>query len=46
MTLNRNLNRRFVERDRQWHPAAYTPGYKTSVPRSSVAGVRNCCSGE
>ena len=34
MTLNRNLNRRFVERDRQWHPAACTPGYKTSVPRS------------
>jgi len=26
--------RRFVERDRNAHPPAYAPGYKTSVPRS------------
>ena len=26
--------RRFVERDRNWHPPAYAPGYKTSIPRS------------
>ncbi|MCP8687605.1 protocatechuate 3,4-dioxygenase subunit beta [Marinobacterium sedimentorum] len=25
---------RFVARDRNWHPAALTPDYKTSVPRS------------
>ncbi|WP_425356597.1 protocatechuate 3,4-dioxygenase subunit beta [Vreelandella utahensis] len=25
---------RFVERDRNWHPPAYAPGYKTSVARS------------
>jgi protocatechuate 3,4-dioxygenase beta subunit len=24
----------FFQRDRQWHPPAYTPGYKTSVVRS------------
>ena len=24
----------FFQRDRNWHPAAYTPGYKTSVTRS------------
>ena len=24
----------FYQRDRQWHPAAYTPDYKTSVTRS------------
>ncbi|MEF2552859.1 protocatechuate 3,4-dioxygenase subunit beta [Aurantimonas sp. A2-1-M11] len=24
----------FFQRDRDWHPAAFTPGYKTSVPRS------------
>lgn len=24
----------FYPRDRDWHPKAYTPGYKTSVPRS------------
>jgi len=27
-------NQRFVPRDRNWHPPAYAPGYKTSVPRS------------
>lgn len=27
-------NKRFVERDRQWHPPAYAPGYKTTVARS------------
>ncbi|MFC0337347.1 protocatechuate 3,4-dioxygenase, beta subunit [Kushneria avicenniae] len=27
-------NRRFVPRDRNWHPAAHTPGYKTSAARS------------
>lgn len=27
-------NKRFVERDRNWHPPAYAPGYKTSVARS------------
>lgn len=29
-----NHNKRFIPRDRNWHPAAYTPGYKTSVARS------------
>lgn len=29
-----NTDKRFVVRDRNWHPAAYTPGYKTSVARS------------
>ncbi|MGM0694151.1 MAG: protocatechuate 3,4-dioxygenase subunit beta [Pseudomonadota bacterium] len=29
-----NVNKRFVERDRNWHPPAYAPGYKTSVARS------------
>ena len=24
----------FFQRDRAWHPPAYTPGYKTSVVRS------------
>ena len=24
----------FFQRDRQWHPPAYTPDYKTSVVRS------------
>nr|WP_300309606.1 protocatechuate 3,4-dioxygenase subunit beta [Halomonas sp.] len=28
------LNKRYVERDRDWHPPAYAPGYKTSVARS------------
>lgn len=27
-------NKRFVERDRNWHPPAYAPGYKTTVARS------------
>jgi len=27
-------NRRFVIRDRNWHPPAYAPGYKTTVARS------------
>lgn len=27
-------SRRFVIRDRNWHPKALTPDYKTSVPRS------------
>ena len=27
-------SKRFVERDRNWHPPAYAPGYKTSVARS------------
>ena len=27
-------NKRFVARDRNWHPPAYAPGYKTSVARS------------
>lgn len=27
-------NSRFVTRDRNWQPKAYTPDYKTSVPRS------------
>ena len=36
---NRQSNRRpetgaFFPRDRDWHPKAYTPGYKTSVTRS------------
>ena len=29
-----NDNKRFVTRDRNWHPPAYAPGYKTSVARS------------
>lgn len=29
-----NDNKRFVARDRDWHPPAYAPGYKTSVARS------------
>ncbi|MHB0775225.1 protocatechuate 3,4-dioxygenase subunit beta [Halomonas sp. WWR20] len=29
-----NEGKRFVERDRTWHPVAYTPGYKTAVARS------------
>jgi protocatechuate 3,4-dioxygenase, beta subunit len=27
-------NRRFVARDRNWHPKAFTPDYKTSISRS------------
>lgn len=27
-------NKRFIERDRNWHPPAYAPGYKTTVARS------------
>lgn len=27
-------NKRFVARDRNWHPPAFAPGYKTSVARS------------
>ncbi len=27
-------NKRFVARDRSWHPPAFAPGYKTSVARS------------
>ena len=27
-------SRRFIIRDRNWHPKALTPDYKTSVPRS------------
>lgn len=27
-------NKRFVQRDRNWHPPAYAPGYKTTVARS------------
>ncbi|MCE3028464.1 protocatechuate 3,4-dioxygenase subunit beta [Salinicola sp. DM10] len=29
-----NDDTRFVPRDREWHPPAYAPGYKTSVARS------------
>jgi len=25
---------RYVARDRTWHPQAYTPAYKSSIPRS------------
>jgi len=32
--LNDGNNRRFVTRDRAWHPKAYTPDYKTTVARS------------
>lgn len=32
--MPRNDNKRFVERDRNWHPPAYAPGYKTTVARS------------
>lgn len=28
------MNGRFIQRDRDWHPPAYTPEYKTSVLRS------------
>ena len=28
------MNGRFIQRDREWHPPAYTPQYKTSVLRS------------
>lgn len=28
------MNGRFIQRDRDWHPPAYTPQYKTSVLRS------------
>ena len=28
------MNGRFIQRDRNWHPPAYTPQYKTSVLRS------------
>lgn len=28
------MNGRFIQRDRDWHPPAYTPRYKTSVLRS------------
>ena len=27
-------NRRFAIRDRNWHPKAFTPDYKTSIARS------------
>lgn len=27
-------DKRFVQRDRDWHPPAYAPGYKTTVARS------------
>ena len=27
-------NKRYIERDRNWHPPAYAPGYKTSIARS------------
>ena len=29
----------FYQRDRDWHPAAYTPGYKTSVTRAPRFGL-------
>src|SRR5699024_2378720 len=29
-----NTDKRFVVRNRDWHPPAYAPGYKTSVARS------------
>lgn len=29
-----DIKQHFVPRDRTWHPPAYAPGYKTSVPRS------------
>ncbi|TWI58315.1 protocatechuate 3,4-dioxygenase beta subunit [Pseudomonas duriflava] len=33
--MNNNSNdTRFVARDRSWHPQAYTPSYKSTVPRS------------
>ena len=32
--MPRNDNKRFVERDRNWHPPACAPGYKPSVARS------------
>ena len=31
---NEARDRSFFARDRDWHPPAYTPGYKTSVLRS------------
>lgn len=34
MTNEKRDNGPFMQRDRNWHPAAYTPGYKTSVLRS------------
>ncbi len=40
MTINPTLHNRgpetgaFFQRDRQWHPPAYAPGYKTTVLRS------------
>ena len=34
MTNEKRDNGPFIQRDRNWHPAAYTPGYKTSVLRS------------
>lgn len=32
--MAQNKQTAFVMRDRNWHPPAYAPGYKTSVPRS------------
>lgn len=29
-----NTDKRFVVRDRDWHPSAYAPGYKSSLARS------------
>ena len=35
MTLPNSLDRGPLHfRDRDWHPAAYTPGYKTSMTRA------------
>ncbi len=37
-------NKRFVARDRSWHPPAYAPGYKTSVARSPSKRWSACSS--
>jgi protocatechuate 3,4-dioxygenase beta subunit len=34
-----SLEGAFYQRDRDWHPPAYTPGYKTSVKRSPQAAL-------
>jgi len=37
----------FLQRDRTWHPPAYTPGYKTSVlrsPQKSLISIENSLS--
>ncbi|UCH40925.1 MAG: protocatechuate 3,4-dioxygenase subunit beta [Gammaproteobacteria bacterium] len=34
MTVEKGAEGGFVQRDRNWHPPAYDPGYKTSITRS------------